>query len=173
MYQAGIKQVKLYENNGISYFHYDPLNKQNITHLESLGTVVTLDNLQQPSLKIKTGFTNSGKLSFKYELKFIILGFDLDNLELLNQLKRSIYGWCVDVELYDGTHRFVNTVLLCRESEIEPSKEMVFEMEMSNAIASLKMPLNYVPGVSELTVYRADTTILRADNTIYTADYAL
>lgn len=173
MYQAGIKVIKLYENNGINFYHYNPSNHQDITHLETLGSIITLTNEQQPKLKIKTGFTNSGKLSLKYELSFFLLGFDIDNIVLLQQLKSSIYGWCLDVEFYDGTNKFFNTPIFCRTSDADPSKEMIFTVEMTNPVVTVKLPYKYTPGVSELIAYRADTTILTADNAIYTADYAL
>lgn len=174
MYQAGIKTIRLYENYGIDFYHYNPADKQDITHLEGLGSVITIENVQQPELKITTVLTKSGKLGFNYELKFLFFGLNLESFNTIDQLRRSKYGWCVDVELYDGTHRFFNTPLfLPKDSEINPNKEMTFEVEMSSPVASLVRPYNYTPGISELIAYRADTTILTADNAIYTADYAL
>ena len=174
MYQAGIKNIKLYENYGIDFYHYNPADKQDITHLEGIGSIIVIENKQQPEFKITTVLTKSGKLGFNYELKFLFFGLTLENFNIIDQLRRSKYGWCVDIELYDGTHKYFNTPLfLPGDAEINPTKEMIFEIEMKNPVAALAKPFNYTPGISELIAYRADTTILTADNAIYTADYAL
>jgi len=173
MYQAGIKTIKLYENNGIDFFHYNPLNKQDITHLETSGAIITIDNLQQPKLKNKISFSDSGKIQFKYELSFLIFDYSIDSIIALEQIMSSIYGWCMDIEFYDGTHKFYSTPIFCRNGNTDPSKEMIFEVEMTNAVLTTRIPYDYTPGVSELIAYRADTTKLTADNSIYTADYAL
>lgn len=173
MYQAGIKKISLYENDGIKFYHFNPLDKQDITDLSSSGAIVVIENNQQPSFDCKLAFSNQGELTFSYSLEFFLYGYFSANLGIINQLKRSIYGWCMLVEFYDGTFKFFNNPIYFRQSEIKPHSEMAINIKASTAVPTRKVPMVYTPGISTIKVFRADTTILSADNDIYTADYAL
>lgn len=173
MYQAGVKNITLYENSGITMNYYDPLNLRAITALNGLGAIISIENNQHPEFEIKLSMSNSGKLVSDYTIKFMLLGLTLENFDLINQLKSSLYGWCFLVEFYDGTYKFFKAPLFCDDSEIKPHEEMSFEVKLMSKVPSREWYLEYTPNVSTVPIYRADTTIITADNTIYTADYAL
>ena len=173
MYQAGIKNITLYENKGIAFTYYEPTNLRAITALTAVGAVLTIENVQQPEFDIKIKMSDSGQITHDYIVKFFLLGLTLDNYDTINQLKKSINGWCFLVEFYDGTFKFYNVPLKCLESSISPQKEMSFELEMKNIVPTTQQYYEYTPDISTVPVYRADTTILTADTAIYTADYAL
>lgn len=172
MYQAGVKNITLYENTGISFNRYDPLNLRAITDLVGGGVVIRIENLQQPTYTIKSKFKN-GKVAHDYKIEFFLLGLTLENYDIINQIKTSIYGWCFLVEFYDGTFRFYDTPVRCLESEIKPHDEMSFKLTLENIVPSTQSHLDYVPNVSTTPIYRFDTTILTWDSEIYTFDYAL
>jgi hypothetical protein len=89
MYQAGIKNITLYENKGITFRYYDPLNTAAITALESKGRVVQVLNLQHPEFDIKLKFSKSGALGSDYKVIFLLLGLTLENYEQLNEFATS------------------------------------------------------------------------------------
>jgi hypothetical protein len=173
MYQAGIKNIILYENKGITFRYYDPLNTAAITALESKGRVVQVLNLQRPEFDIKLKFSKSGLLGSDYKVIFLLLGLTLENYEQLNEFATSINGWCFLVEFYDGSFKFYNTPVFCRESEIKPQDEMSWKVTLETAVPTTKSYLEYTPGISLNPVYRADTTLITADSEIYSADYEL
>jgi len=173
MYQAGIKNITLYENKGIDFLHYDPLNYYAITGLSGIGAVITIQNMQRPGFDIKLKLGDSGKPVQDYAVSFAILGYDIAGYADLYQIKTSIYGWCMLIEFYDGTFKFYDTPIFCRDSKINPHNEMAFEIEMKTIVPTVARHFEYTPNVSTVPIYRADTTILRADTTIYTSDYAL
>lgn len=173
MYQAGIKNITLYENKGITFNHYDPLDYSQISNIEYEGSVIEITNNQLPSLDIELTLSDNGQPGLNYNLKFYLLGLILDNYDTLFQLKTSIYGWKMLIEFYDDTYRFYDAPIFCKNSKINPQFEMAYEIEMKNPVLSLAKYYEYTPGISTVGVYRADTTILTTDSTIYTADYAL
>lgn len=171
MYQAGVKNITLYENKTIRFRYYDLLDESLITDLTTLGAIIEIENLQRPTLDIESKFGKQGKMVHDYKISFNFLGLLTTNLNLLNQLAESIYGWCFLAEFYDGTFKFYNVPLFCRSNKINPHNEMSFSVELISAVSSSKAQLNYTAGVSLLPVYRWDSTILRFDSTIYTLDY--
>ena len=180
MYQAGIKNISLYENVGISFLHYDPLNLQAITDLSGTGAILSIANDQEPAFNIDIKLSDSGKVVQDYTLKFFIYGLLTASYDLLIQLNTSVYGWCMLFEFYDGTFKFYDTPIFCKGSKIDTQKEMTFEVEMKTAVPTSSLMFNsaafhydYDKDISTVPIYRADTTILTADTTIYTADYAL
>lgn len=173
MYQAGIKNITLYENKGIKKTHYDPLNLRAITALSGLGTILFIDNFQRPEFDIKIELSKSGRVVHDYTVKFLLLGLTLENYDLIQQIKCTIYGWVFLVEFYDGSFKFYDAPVFAGDSEIKPHEEMSFEIELKSSVPSREYHLEYTPDISTVPIYRADTTILSADTTIYTADYAL
>jgi len=173
MYQAGIKNISLYENKGIDFYYYDPLDDRAITDLTGTGSIILVENYQQPTFNINSSFSSGGNVVNEYELKFFILGLLSANNTLISQIKKSVYGWCILIEFYDGTFKFYNTPMFCRESSIDPNAEMSFTLTLKTATPTVEMHLDYTPNVSTVPIYRADTTLVTADSTIYTADYAL
>lgn len=172
MYQAGVKNITLYENTGISFNRYDPLNLRAITDLVGGGSVLLIENYQRPEYEVKLKFKN-GQLTQDYKLEFLLLGLTLDNYDLINQIKGSIYGWCFLVEFYDGTFKFYTAPVRCLESEIKPHDEMSFKLTLENVVPSIQPYYEFVPDISTTPIYRFDTTLLTWDNDIYTFDNAL
>ena len=173
MYQAGIKNITFYENKGIAFRYFDPLNLNAITNISSLGNVIAIDNIQQPSFDIKLKFSPGGNVLQDFSLDFLILGLTLESYNTLNQLKTSIYGWCFMVEFYDGSFKFYNIPVYCRESDIKPQIEMSFAIKMQTPVPTKIKYLDYIPGAFVGTVYRFDSEILTWDSEIISWDYEL
>jgi hypothetical protein len=174
MYQAGIKNITLYENTGITFNRYDPLNQRAITNIITDAATIFIDNINQPEFDIKLKFKN-GRMAQDFKIEFLLLGLTLENYDLLNQIKTSIYGWCFKVEFYDGSFRYYNTPVWCRESEIKPHDEMSFKATLENTVSSVEPYYELTPTeeVSSTPIYRWDTTLLTWDSEIYTFDYEL
>jgi hypothetical protein len=170
MYQAGIKNITLYENTGITFNFYDPLNLRAITDLSNLGAVILIENMQQPEFDIKLKFRN-GFMAQDFKVEFLLLGLTLDNYNLLNQICSSIYGWCFLVEFYDGTFKYYNTPIWCRESDIKPHDEMSFSLALENPVPSIISYYEFTPDISTTPIYHFDTELLTWDSAIYTFDY--
>lgn len=173
MFQAGIKNLTLIEKNGITFRYYDPLDLSKITNISNSGAQIVIENMQKPDIEIKYKFSKSGNMVHDYTVKFFILEYSIENLQLIEQIKSSIYGWCFLVEFYSGEFRYYDCPLVCREAAINPHKEMAFTVNMENAAPSAKRHLNYIPGISLIPVYRFDTELLTFDSEIYTWDYEL
>ncbi len=173
MYQAGIRNITLYETPEITFRHYDPLNRRYITALEGKGKVIQVLNNQRPEFEIKSKFSKSGQVVSDYKLNFLMLGFNLENDELISQIISYINGWCVLLELYDGTYKYYNTPLICRENEIKPQDEMSYKLTLETVVPAKESYYEYTPGISLNPVYRFDSTLISFDTEIYTFDYEL
>jgi len=171
MYQAGIKNITLYENKGIAFRFWNPGNLYAITDLVSTGQVILIENLQRPEFEIKLKFGKSGKVLQDFSMEFLLLGLTLENYDLLGKLKTNIYGFCFLVEFYDGSTKFYNTPLFCKESDIKPHEEMSFKVKLETPVATDKNYLEYTAEISNY--YRWDTELLTWDNEIYSFDYEL
>lgn len=173
MYQAGVKNITLYENKGIAFRYYDQFDASQITEIVTLGEVILIENINRPRFDIDSKFTNSGRFGNSYKVEFILLGLLNDNLDLINTLANSIYGWCFLVEYYSGELMFYNLPLVCRANKIKPHDEMSFAVSLESTVASYKTHLNYTSGITGIPVYRFDTEILTFDSEIYSFDYEL
>ena len=132
-----------------------------------------IENYQQPNFEIKNSFSKGGRIVQDFTAIFFLFELNVESYELIEQLQNSIYGWCPLIEFYDGTFKYYNTPLICREGEIKPHKEMAFEIKMENVIPTTKSYYDYTPGVSLIPVYRFDTELISWDNEIYSWDYEL
>jgi hypothetical protein len=173
MFQAGVKNIKLYENKGINFNFWDAEDLNKITDINAGGQIINIENMQQPEFEIKSKLSNSGNIVFEYSAKFFMFGLTIDNFSLIEILSDTLYGWCALVEFYDGTMRFFNTPIFMPETEIKPHEEMTFEIKMETKVPTKQKYFEYTPNISTVPVYRADTTLVTADTTIYTADYGL
>jgi len=173
MYQAGVRKITLYENTGISFNYYDANDYRKITALESLGQTIVVENMQQPDFEVKSMLSNSGEFVFDYIAKFFILGYNTENIIIINQLTTSINGWCALIEYYDNTYKFYNVPMFFQGSAIKPQKEMSFEMELQTVVATREYHFEYTPGISLVPVYRFDSTLITWDSELYTWDYEL
>lgn len=173
MYQAGVKNITLYENKGVSFYFWNSQDLKQISNIENLGDIIQIENMQRPEFDIEIKMLDSGNVGFDYTVKFFLLGMTLENVSQVQNLKKSIYGWCFLVEFYDGTYKFFNTPVFCRESDIEPHNEMSYEVELTNPVPAIVPYYEYTPGISTVPVFRFDTTLLTWDTEIYTWDYGL
>lgn len=171
MYQAGVKNIMLYENNGIKFRNFDLYDESQITDLSNLGQVITIDNSERPTFEIDTKFSKIGKRASDYKLNFVLPGLTESNLDLISKLSESVYGWCFLVEFYDGTFKFFNVPVFYSSDKIKPHEEMAFEVSLSTNTPTLKRFLNYTANVSGVPEYSFDSTLLTIDSTIYSFDY--
>ena len=172
-YQAGIKKVTLYENKSLEFVYYDPADFTKITDITSTGEIIEIENESLPDLDIKHSLGGQGLLLFDYKMEFYILDYSIPNLETIRKLKESIYGWKFLIEYYDGTERFYNVPLYCRDSSINPHKEFSNKIELKTMIPTKEgFYVLFTAGALD-DVYRADTTIITADSDQISADYSL
>jgi hypothetical protein len=172
MYQAGVKTITLFERKGVSYYFYDPTNANNITDLNNGGDKIIIENLQQPTFEITDiPLSDSGRTGYTCVVKFFLLGYTSTNKNIVKQIQESMYGWAVDVEFYDGTHKFFDVPFKCKEAKINPHKEMSFEIEMVNTVTTLVEHLDYTPGITIYSVFTFDSTLITFDSTLDTFDF--
>jgi hypothetical protein len=172
MYQAGIKHITLIEHTGISWTHYDILDENKISNIESTGAQILIDNWQRPVFDIEMKPNDLGRVGYEYNLEFLLFGYVNENLDTIERLRESIYGWAMLVEYYDETQKFYPFPVWFDESGLKPQDEMSFEVKLQTRVPTMQQHLEYTPGISTIPVYRADTTLLTADSTTYTADYS-
>lgn len=173
MYQAGVKKITLYENKGISFRYFDQYDHSQITEVVTLGQIIEIENINRPKFEIDSKFLNSGRLGSSYKIEFFLFGLLSDNIDLLNRLSNTIYGWVFMVEFYSGELLFYNVPVFCRANKIKPHDEMTFSVSLETNVPSIKTQLNFTSGISGIPVYRFDTTILSFDSEIYSFDYEL
>lgn len=173
MYQAGVKNITLYEDKGIDFGYWNALDLRQISNIVSSGSVITVENIQRPELDIENGIGKQGLVKHDYKVKFLFIGDTLENDTTLKELKDSIYGWCFMVEYYSGDYQFFNTPVFCRESKINPHNEKSIEVTMTNPVPSTKDYFEYTPGISSVEIFRWDSELLTFDSEIYTFDYDL
>lgn len=172
MYQAGVKQITLFERKGVSYYFYDPINVNAITDVVNSGAQIVVENYQLPTFEIEEiKITGQGKTGFDYVVKFYLLDYSSVNKATVQQIKESMHGWAVDIEFYDGTHKFFDVPFRCINAKINPNQEMAFEIELRPAVKSIVEHLDYTPGLTLYTVFTFDSTTVTFDSSIDTFDY--
>lgn len=169
MYQAGIKNITLYERKGVSYYFYDALNTNAITDLNNGGSKIIIENNQLPEFNIdEIPLAGNGLTGFDCMVKFYLLGYTSTNKNVVKQIRESMYGWAVDIEFYDGTHKFFDTPFICSNAKINPSNEMSFEITLKNSVSTLVEHLDYTPGITVYSEFTFDSTLVTFDSTLDT-----
>lgn len=173
MYQAGIKNITLIEDKAVGWTYYDPTDLYKISNLTYSAGAIVIENCQFPKFEVKVTIGDRGKLLYNYSLEFILMAYITENIDSLEQLQESIYGWIMLVEYYDGTYKLYPSPIFFNETDFKPQDEMNFFVKMKSGTPTEQRYFEYTPGISTVVAYRADTTLLTADSILYTADYSL
>jgi len=147
--QAGIYRVTLYENKGLSIIFIDNNTVRNVT---TSGATIVIENSDCETMNIKLEFEHrraaSNKLKYLNTLSWILLGLTDDNIDLIAQLKESIYSWVPVIEFYNNDQKIITNPFLFDGSEIDNNVSNSFNIELKNAIFGNRI-LDYTPATTE------------------------
>jgi len=170
MYQAGIKNITLYENKDLTFVFHDPVNLDRVSALVTSGEKIEVLNDQRPEFEFNIQSGGNRKILFNYNMSFFIYDLTLANIEIIRSIKESIYGFKPLIEFYDGSSRFYNVPLFCSEdAAMNPHQSLHFDVKLNTRVATIQSFYNYY--TTDALGFKADTTIITADTTLYTADY--
>lgn len=148
--QAGVYKITLYENKGVSVTYNQDGSVQTFS---TTGDIIVLENSDCDTMELGLSFTSkrnaNNKLKYKHTVTWTQLGLDNDNIELINTLKQSIYGWIVELEMYNGEiRRIITNPVKFIDASIKNdsnSYNIVLEnVNFGNTISDLIALFNYV-----------------------------
>ncbi len=131
--QAGLYTLKLYENDGfVSTFD----GSGNYLSLSTTGDTIEIEGCQKPKYKLETKKTGNNKTAYIHKFTFILYDFIDANIDILEQLKTSNYGWIAELRFMNGLYKFANTVIQFKSSELDNNSSNTFAISMQNDILS-------------------------------------
>jgi hypothetical protein len=141
MEQAGINDITLYENNGIT-ITYDENGE--ILSVSSTGDTLELDGcLNRPLFEFECEPNNNNTLNWGYLITAILEGITESNQDELERLHESIYGWIPKIELKSGKTILLNDPFFATSDDLNTSQDHVYFLEISPRTTSNKKPLYF------------------------------
>ncbi len=141
MQQAGLNNITLYENNGIS-ITYDSLGK--ISNITTTGNTIELEEcLNRPMFEFDCVPDNNNNLFWDYMITSILNDISLDTYNKLESLYQSIYGWIPKIELKSGDIILLNDPFFGESDELDTNETNTFELEIKPRIQTNKKPIYF------------------------------
>ncbi len=135
--QAGIYKVSLIESKELSYRYFG----NNISEILATGAVIDLENNQLPKFTLQPQRDKNNKLKFSYNLEWNFFNFSKENKALINQVKKSIYGWVAKIEFYNGEIKIITSPLRFNNSVIDNNISNSYNISISNIILGAPMSI--------------------------------
>ena len=159
--QAGVYQFTLYENKGVSItYNVDG----SIRVISNTGETITIENSSCDTIDLGYTFEHqrsaNNTLRYRNSISWKQIGLINSNLDLIAQLKSSIYGWIVMIEFYKQEKKIVLNPFRYVNSTIDNNISNHYNIELRNPIYGLRI-LNYNPLTGIVT---ADSDEVTADS---------
>jgi len=136
--QAGLYKLTLYENKSFSFL-YNADGTIDFDSISNTGDVLgfeTNDNRNKYSNEIKTARNND--IVNSHKLEFWINGLIQSNLDTLEKLQSTIYGWVPVMEFMDNQIYLVNAPFFLVVLPFQSQVTHTFKLEMITRISSLR-----------------------------------
>lgn len=133
--QAGIYRIVLYEAKDISFSY---TNNNTIRSISNTGSIIEIENYNDSTIDLNFTFTHrrsgNNKLQYKNTLIWKQIGLNDSNLDLISQLKTSIYGWVPVIEFYNKSKKIIDNPLKFKSSEIDNNLSNHYNITIENPI---------------------------------------
>ena len=140
MEQAGVENIKLYENKGVSII-YNASGK--ITSISNTGDTIELDSVNDPKFKFNTNPSDNNDLIFDYILTGYLYDMDIDTFDKLEMLYESAYGWIPEIELQNTEKILINDPFFGEAEKLETNISHDYFLEIKPRQMSDKQPLYF------------------------------
>lgn len=156
MTQAGLYKLKLYENKQFSFLY----NSEGIIDLDSIsnsGDILefeTNDNRNKYANEIPSAYNNDIINNHKIELW--INGLIQSNLDTLEKLQYSIYGWIPVMEFMDNQKYLINAPFFISVGPFNSQITHTFKLELKSRVSTYKK-------LQEVSVSESVTGVLDYD----------
>jgi|GEM_PF-3692933 len=143
--QAGIYRFTFYEAKGLSLFYID---ENTIRDISNTGQVVEVEN--SDCYTIDLGYTfehrrsGNNRLTYKNTITWKQIGFINSNLDLINILKQSIYGWVPVLEFYNNSQKIIENPFKFVDSAIDNNVSNHYNIQLQNIIFGKRIK-DYTP----------------------------
>lgn len=154
--QAGVYKVDLIENNNISATY----SGDNITSISGSGATINLLNDQEITFKFSPIRGKNNKIQYKYELGFKDYDLSIENINLMNQIRQSIYGWIAKIEFYNKEIKIVNTPLKFVNSNLNNAVSNHYQTLIQNTIIGSRMFVFGTPVTAGIGSMQIGTTFI-------------
>lgn len=146
--QAGIYRLVLYENKDLGVVYNQDGSVQS---LSNSGDVIEIENSDENTVGLGMTLTpkKSANNKLKYKHSITWSQFGLDNSDVINTLKCSIYGWIPEIEFYNNKKSVLLNPIKFIESSINNNVSNSYEIALDNVnfgnrISDLIEQFNYV-----------------------------
>lgn len=162
--QAGIYRISLYENKDL-LFIYSRDTDNTIINILNSSTVLEIENSDCDTTDLGFSFTHrrSGNNTLKYRnsLSWKYIGLTDSNIQLIQQIKQSIYGWVAMIEFYKDEKKIIEQPFKFVNSSIDNNVSNHYNIELQNRVFGNRLK-DYVPLSDE--VVTADSNTVTADS---------
>jgi len=143
--QAGIYRITLYEAKGLSITYADA---QTIKSITNIGATITLENSDCNTMELGYNFehrrSGNNKLTYKNAITWKQIGLNNSNLDLINILKQSIYGWVPVLEFYNNSQKIIENPFKFVDSSIDNNVSNHYNIQLQNIIFGKRIK-DYTP----------------------------
>ena len=134
MEQAGIYRITLYENKGLVFAYSDG----SISAIANTGDILEIENSNCDTSEIKLTQkpqrNRNNKLRYKSLISYLIYDYSIEKLQLIETIKKSIYGWVAKIEFYNKNQRVIPSPLRLVKSSIDNNVSNSFGIDIENVV---------------------------------------
>lgn len=142
MEQAGVYRVTLYENKDLNFVY----QAGNVVAIVNDGDIINIENsdcntsdiglVQEPQRN------NNNRVKYRSTLNYILYDYSIEQLQLIEKIKKSIYGWIAKIEFYNQDTKVIPNPLRFNAANMTNISNS-FAVTIENAIFG-NAPLKYV-----------------------------
>ncbi len=136
--QAGLYGLTLYENKGFS-FDYNANNTVDEASIINTGEIYSFEtNDNRNNLFNEIRSANNNEIINDYTINLWISGLTQDNLDTIEELQRSIYGWIPVLEFMDNQKYLINEPFFQAAQPFNSQISHTFKVDYKPRITTLK-----------------------------------
>jgi hypothetical protein len=145
MEQAGVYRITLYENKDLTLL----FTGDDVTNIISSGAVIPIENdnceTQEISLVQQPQRSANNKLKYRSRIDWLLFDYSIERLQLINQIKQSIYGWIAKIDFYNSSSKVIPSPLRFIEA-LNDNNSSSFGISIENVVLGDKL-LNFIEGL--------------------------
>ena len=146
--QAGVYKITLIENKGVSVTR----SGDSITDISGTGQTIELENEQELALDFTPERGKNTRLLFQYQLNYKAFDLSKETKAIINQVKRSIYGWLAKVEFYNKDVKIILSPLRFDTGNVNNNVSNHYDLSLSNSVLGQKMVAFTPPDLTAMIV---------------------
>ena len=123
---AGVNNIILYENKGISFVYPNASNIDEVSHIQNMGTVDNIDFCNDINFSRKLAKGLNDKQLKNDTLEFFIQDFSIEKQSIVKRLQKSRVGYIAQITFESGEILILQTPVFFNKTKKDVNKNFTY-----------------------------------------------